>query len=273
MKRQLLILCLACCLTLVMTTGTFAGDADTFSITDETGKAGTRLLAETKGFTTVPFQLGNGNLLLTLGVAGAVGLTYSLDSEIRDGVQKNRSRGIDRAADTGALIGNPFVHLGAAALLYGGGVLADSPRWKEVGEMLGEALILADGATLLIKETTGRGRPTATDHKGDFRPFSFKSDYDSFPSMHTASSFAVASVMARTSDSLPVAVSSYCAAAIVGFSRMYQNKHWASDVLLAAAIGELAGRIATRQHARQSSYTFIPTTLDSGGGLVLTGRF
>jgi membrane-associated phospholipid phosphatase len=67
--------------------------------------------------------------------------------------------------------------------------------------------------------------------------------------MHTASSFALASVVARTSDSLPVTVLSYTAATFVGFSRLHQNKHWASDVLLAAAIGELAGRVVTANHA------------------------
>jgi membrane-associated phospholipid phosphatase len=250
-----------------------AGDTGSFSLSDETKKAGTRLLDETKDFATTPFQLENGNLLVTLGVAGALGLTYAFDGDIRGKLQKNRSRGIDKAADAGAAVGDPFLHMGVAALVYGGGILAESPRWKETGEMLLEALILADGATLIIKEATGRGRPMVTNHKGDFSPFGFRTDYDGLPSMHTASSFAVASVFARTSDSLPVAVASYCAAAFVGFSRMNQDKHWASDVLLGAAIGELAGRVVTSRHARKSSYAFVPTVTVAGGGLALTGRF
>ena len=273
MKRQLTSIILTCWMTLTLAVGSYAGETGSFSLTDEAGQAGTRLLAESRDFITTPLQIDNGNLFLTLGVAGAVGLTYGYDGEIRDAVQRNRSRGGDRAADVGAIAGNPFLHLGAAALLYGGGILADSPRWKEVGEMLGEALILADGATLILKQATGRGRPNATDHKGDFRPFSFKSDYDSFPSMHTASSFAAAAVLSRTSNSLPLTLASYCAAAFVGYSRMNQNKHWASDVLLAAAIGELAGRVAVSQHARSRSYAVVPSALNGGGGLALTGRF
>lgn len=273
MKRRLIFLLMFCWMTMVIAGGACAGDGERFSPADEVGRAGSRLLAESKDFVTAPFQLENGNLLLTLGVAGAVGLTYAFDGEIKDRVQRNRSRGMDKAADAGAIAGDPFLHLGVAALLYGGGILADSPRWKELGEILGEALILADGSTLILKEIAGRGRPNATSRKGDFRPFGFKSDYDSFPSMHTASSFAVAAVLSRTSESLPVAVASYCAATFVGFSRMNQNKHWASDVLLAAAIGELAGRVAISQHAGQRSFAFIPTALDGGGGLALAGRF
>jgi hypothetical protein len=250
-----------------------ADDAISYSVTDEVSKAGSRLLAESKDFATTPFQLENGNLFLTLGVAGAIGLTYGFDGQIRDKLQRNRSRSIDKAADTGSLIGDPYLHLGFAALVYGGGIMAEAPRWKETGEMLGEALIIADGATLILKEATGRGRPIATSHKGDFKPFGFKSNFDSLPSMHTASSFAMASVLARTSDSMSVAVLSYCAAAFVGFSRMNQDKHWASDVLLGAAIGELAGRVAVSQHARKSSYSFVPSVMDGGGGLALAGHF
>ena len=250
-----------------------AGETGAFSLSDEARKAGTRLLAESKDFGVTPLQINNGNLLLTLGVAGALGLTYVYDGEIRDALQKTRSRSIDKAADAGALAGDPFLHLGVAALVYGGGILAESPRWKETGEMLGEALILADGAALILKEATGRGRPTVTARKDDFYPFGFRSDYDGFPSMHTASSFAVASVLARTSESLTVAVASYCAATFVGFSRMNQDKHWASDVLLGAAIGELAGRVATSQHARKSSYALVPTVTVAGGGLALMGHF
>ena len=273
MKKRLALLLMICWVATACVGAATAGEAAPFSATEEVRQAGTRLLAESKEFAATPFQIGNGNLLVTLGVAGAVGLTYVFDGDIRDGVQRNRSPGVDKAADIAALAGDPYLHLGLAALVYGGGILADSPRWKATGEMLGEALILADGATLILKEGTGRGRPTVTRHKGDFRPFGFKNDYDSFPSMHTASSFAVASVMARTSQSLPVAVLSYSAAALVGLSRMSQDKHWASDVLLAAAIGELAGRVATWQHARHGALALVPTASDGGGGLALTGRF
>ncbi len=134
MKRRIVILLLACWVMAIPAIGAYAGETETISISGEAGKAGKRLLAETKDFATTPFQLENGNLLLTLGLAGAVGLTYAFDGEIRDAVQRNRSHGVDKAADVGSILGDPYLHLGAAALLYGGGILADSPRWKEIGE-------------------------------------------------------------------------------------------------------------------------------------------
>lgn len=273
MKKWLTALFIFCGMMTVFCGTVAGGELAPFSVTEEVKNGGTRLLDESKDFAMSPFQFEDGNLLMTLGVVGAVGLTYAFDNDIRDAVQRHRSRGADKAADAGSIVGDPFLHLGAAALIYGGGILADSPRWKDTGEMIGEALILADGATLILKETTGRGRPTVTTRKDDFRPLGFNTDYDSFPSMHTASSFAFASVVARTSQSLPVAVASYCAAAFVGYSRLNQDKHWASDIVLAAAIGELAGRVAVSRHVHSSSYAFVPTAIEGGGGLALTGRF
>jgi len=220
-----------------------------------------------------PFQLDNGNIFITLGVAGAVGLTYAFDKQIRDELDDLSGSSLDNAADAGSLIGDPFLHLGLAALVYGGAIVADSAKWKETGEMMGEALILADASTLIIKESAGRGRPNTTRAKGDFRPFGFKNDYDSLPSMHTSSSFALASVLAATSDSLLMKAAYYGAATFVGFSRAYQNKHWASDVILGAALGELCGRVVTSFHANRSRVALAPVTYESGAGLALVGRW
>lgn len=228
---------------------------------------------ETGEFLAAPFRTDNNAIWKTLAVAGAVGLTYIYDTDIRDKVQETRGKTLDRAADAGNVIGNPFVHLGVAGAVWGGGLLADSPRWRDTGLMMGEAAVIADAATLVLKQAVGRARPLTGSSKGSFRPFQFTSDYDSFPSMHTASSFAMASVISRTSGSVPVGVLSYATAAFVGFSRMYEDKHWASDVLLGAVIGELAGRVVTDHYARKGSVTLVPSVSGSSASLMLVKKF
>jgi len=248
--------------------------AEDLTVRGELKGFSTRLLDESSDFVSTPFTLQDGHLFWTLGVAGAIGLTYAYDGDIRDKLSGTHSRSLGKLTDAGELIGNPYLHLGVAALVYGGGLAVGSPKWRETGEMLGEALILADAATLLIKEGTGRGRPVATARKDDFRPFQFRNDYDSFPSMHTASSFALASVLAHSSESVPVALVSYSTAAFVGFSRMYQNKHWASDVLLGAAIGELAGRVVTSFHTdRGNRLVLLPAVSGDAVSMNLLYRF
>jgi membrane-associated phospholipid phosphatase len=232
-----------------------------------------RLGNEAVDVAATPVDVKGHGLIGTLATAGAVGLTYVFDDDIRDKLQGTKSGALETATDVGAIIGNPFVHLGVAGVVYGGGVLADSPKWRETGEMLGEAALLADAATFVLKQAIGRSRPSETGEKGSFRPFQFKSGYDSMPSMHTASSFAMASVMASTSENHAVKALYYSVAAFVGFSRMYQDKHWAADVVLGAAIGELCGRVVTRHHASHRKIALVPMISADSASLALVGSW
>lgn len=237
-----------------------------------------RLVSESADLVTTPFEISNNNLFMTLGVFAATGITFAFDRDIQRKLTSKPSSSLDNAAKIGSLAGDPYIHLGFSALVYGMAITADSPKWKEIGEMMAEALILADASTLLIKEGTGRARPVASNRNDDFKPFQFKKDYDSFPSMHTASSFAMASVAARTSGNVPTAIFAYSAATLVGLSRMYQNKHWATDILLGAAIGELSGRVVTSFHAgpgkrKDQRVVFVPAITGTGATINMLYNF
>lgn len=260
-------------LVISITFNSHASELEPLSFKRETVNGLSRLKDESSDFLKTPFQTDNGNLLLTFGFISAVGVTYAFDTDIRNQFNRSKNSSLDIAADIGAIMGDPYLHLGIAALVYGGAIANDSAKWKEVGEMLGEALILADTSTLILKEVTGRGRPLVTVHKGDFKPFEFKNNYDAFPSMHTASSFAMASVLASTSESMALKISSYGAATVVGLSRIYQNKHWASDTLLAAILGELSGRIVTSYHAGNKNTAFVPQAFHNGAGIAMVRKW
>jgi hypothetical protein len=220
-----------------------------------------------------PLDLKHGGFIGTLAAAGAVGLTYVFDNDIRNKTLGTKSRTLDRATDAGEIIGNPYVHLGAAAVVYGGGILAGSPKWRELGEMLGEAALLADATGFILREFIGRARPSIKGDKGNFRPFQFRSDYESMPSLHAASSFAMASVLASTSDKLLTKTLFYSVAAFVGFSRMYQDKHWAGDVVLGAVIGELCGRVVTGFHASRVNISLVPVISGGSASLAVEGNW
>ena len=223
-----------------------------------------RLGSEAIQVATTPADIEGYGFFGTLATAGAVGLTYVYDSDIRAKIQLNKSHSLDRATDAGAVLGNPFLHLGVAAAVYGGGIVATSPKYRELGEMMGESLLLADVSTLLLKESIGRARPFTSGDKGNFRPFQLQSDYDSLPSMHTASSFALASVLAATAESPLVKTTYYAAASFVAYSRLYQDKHWASDVVLGAIIGELCGRVVLAAHAGNKEQRLVVTPAVTG---------
>lgn len=259
-------------LSLLGTVGTASADT-VFTSTAEIKKEATRLGDEAVEVVKAPVDTENYGFLATLAVGGAVGLTYVYDEDIRNKLQNSKSHGLDQVTNVASDLGNPFVHLGVAAAVYGGAAWAGSAKWQEVGEMMGEAAILTDASGFLLKTVIGRGRPYATSDKADFAPFQMKTDYDSMPSLHTASSFALASVLSSTTASVPATLLYYSAATLVGFSRLYQDKHWASDVVFGAALGELCGRVVVATHARGARVALVPVVGDKMAMLKFAGSW
>jgi len=148
--------------------------------------------------------------------------------------------------------------------LYIFGRLARRPDLTDFAWHGTEALLLANGVTSFLKGTLGRSRPFVSN---DTNPRDFRfgggfgsSDRQSFPSGHTTTAFAAASAV--TSEirrlhpkALPyVATVMYGGATLVGLSRMYHNKHWASDVVLGAAVGTFSGlKVVRYSHAHRDN--------------------
>jgi hypothetical protein len=242
----------------------------------EIGDGISRIGSEAAIVATTPVDTERGGFLGTLLTAGAVGLTYVYDTDIRGKLDGIRGKTADKAADVGNIIGSPYLHVGLAAAVYGGGILAGSPKYKELGEILGESILLADATSYVLKQSIGRARPSTGEEKDTFRPFSFKSDFDSMPSMHTASSFAMASVLSAASDNYLLKLGYYAAAAFVGFSRMYKDKHWASDVVLGAVVGELCARVVMQYHSDHGGerrVAIVPNASSDGVSVAVVGSW
>ena len=142
--------------------------------------------------------------------------------------------------------------------MYGIGRLAHIERMADLGLHGTEAILVGTAVTGLIKGAAGRARPLVDIKKpNDFafaRGFREGGNYMSFPSGHTLAGFAAASaVTAETSRWWPnskwyIGPAMYGGATLIGLSRMYNNKHWASDVMMGAAIGTFAGTKVVRYH-------------------------
>jgi membrane-associated phospholipid phosphatase len=157
---------------------------------------------------------------------------------------KNASRGIQYVADPGSIV------IGVS--LYGIGRVA---HWRNVAD-LGlhgtEAVALSGTITALIKDMAGRARPyvshdTSAHDFGVGRGLTRGDSYQSFPSGHATVAFAAAAVVTSESERWGshavwlVGPAMYGGATLVALSRMYNNAHWASDVVLGAAIGTFSG--------------------------------
>lgn len=201
--------------------------------------------AETEGEVSSWWQ--RDETVLTATWLTATGLAFLLDEEIRKGAQRSQSTPVDSLADGAKLLGSPPVTLATGVLLYGWGRLVADEYQAETGKLATQAVLAAEAATLVLKYSTGRERPDAEAGADSFHPFDFADGYnDALPSAHTAGAFALAAVMARRAESTWAPPLWYGLATVLGASRIYQDEHWTSDVLLGALIGELAGRWALR---------------------------
>jgi membrane-associated phospholipid phosphatase len=143
--------------------------------------------------------------------------------------------------------------------MFAAGRLSSNDRLAAVGLHGTEALLLGAATGTVMKDFFGRARPfvdTIRPNPDDWqlgRGWARGGRYQSFPSGHTVAAFAAAgAVTAETSAYWPAATYlligpvMYGGATVVGLSRIYNNRHWASDVIMGAAIGTFAGMKVVR---------------------------
>jgi membrane-associated phospholipid phosphatase len=139
-----------------------------------------------------------------------------------------------------------------------------------------EALVFGGALNLTMKSAFGRSRPYINAGAMTFQPIQFTTEKTAFPSGHSTVAFAVSTVLSERIGNPFVSVGLYALAGLTGLSRMYNDVHWASDVLLGAAIGTGAGLAVTyferervKQGATAQSLHIYPTL----NGVALTYVF
>lgn len=186
-------------------------------------------------------------------------LVYAHDGQLRRLAGKNRSALNDDLASGLEKFGNGTYELGLLGVYGGLCYLFNGREGLRTTSLALQSFLAANAAGTLLKYSAGRARPYAEDGKRRFTPFRFKSARTSFPSGHTTSAFAVASVFSRRCESPAVGITAYALATGTALQRVYDDKHWASDVFAGAALGTAVGRwIARPGRDSGSSAMFLP---------------
>lgn len=197
--------------------------------------------------------------------AAFVGLTFAmfpLDEQFAQRLQNPNTQAnkfFDRSATGVEFIASPGSYY-IGATLYAIGKIGKYKDVADLGWHGTEAVLVASAVTNLLKGTLGRARPymsNATNPRDwEFGGGFGNNDRKSFPSGHAATAFAAAAaVTSETRRMWPKSVwvvgpALYGGATLVGLSRMYHNRHWASDVALGAAIGTFSGlKVVRYSHA------------------------
>lgn len=198
-----------------------------------------------------PLFVGKDALLFGAFAIGTL-LVAPIDRQIAGRLQDSstqENRFLSTAATGLRLLGDPGSLITGTGL-YAIGRLDGQRRIQALGLHSVEAIALSGMIGTIIKMTAGRQRPFADiTNPYNFQLWrGFSSDkYRSFPSGHTTAAFAFASTVTRESQfwwphaMWYVGTVFYTGAGLIGLSRIYNNQHWASDVMAGATIGTIIG--------------------------------
>jgi membrane-associated phospholipid phosphatase len=143
------------------------------------------------------------------------------------------------------------------------GLVFKNQKVKTTTLLATQAYITGGIIEAVLKTLSGRTRPSAYGPYQEAEP-TFEGPFgktskdaggkrtnSSFPSGHTTVAFAAATVFAKEYASQPlVPIIAYSAATLIGLSRITENKHWTTDVLVGAALGYLTGRQVVNNYHR-----------------------
>jgi membrane-associated phospholipid phosphatase len=213
---------------------------------EDSAKAATQPL-----FTAEDAFFAGGVVFATLAIA-------PLDKRFADYLQGSpqTNRFFRRLSVTVEAIAQPGAYLIGAGL-YGIGRLGGNERMAELGLRGTEAIVFGLLLTNALKVGAGRQRPYVNRDKphnfGFLRGWK-QEQYRSFPSGHSLIAFAAAAAVTEETrhwwpkSAWYIGPAMYGGATLVALSRMYNNRHWASDVMIGGLVGTFAGLKVVKYH-------------------------
>ncbi len=175
-------------------------------------------------------------------VATSIAAATVVDVQLRHVLRADDPDQPAKLSDLGNLLGNGQIVVLATGATYG---LSRLTGYEELADAAGRTLAVLVAAGVVngtLKASVGRARPRVGVGSSGFRLFTMNNSWQSFPSGHALTAFALATVIASETDLAWVTGLGYGAAGLVAWSRTHEDRHWVSDVVAGAAIGTLVAR-------------------------------
>jgi len=179
---------------------------------------------------------------------------HNLDERIREQRERHHFPALE-SGDFGTIIGNPGLHFGGALAWYAVSVNNRDAKDYALAKALIEALAINDLTTGFLQMSVHERAPN--------------DQYFGWPSGHTSSSFAVASVMHQYYG-WQVGVPLYLLSGYVAASRIEDREHNVSDLVFGAALGVVIGHSVVKGELPQlGGFTILPYGGAGTGGLMM----
>lgn len=192
------------------------------------------ILQDQQALFTMPFRMSERQWTVAVPLTMLTVGLVATDTAVEGHVTKNPAT-ISHAST--------FSNAGLATLagvgggMYLWGTFTKNEHQRETGFLSGEAAIDAYLDNTLIQHIAGRERPFTGDGRGNFF-----SGGTSFPSQHSAISWAIASVIAHEYPGPMTKFLSYGLASAVSAARIESHDHFLSDTVIGGALGWYVGR-------------------------------
>jgi membrane-associated phospholipid phosphatase len=197
-------------------------------------------------------RFGSSQNWLIAGIGGvAATIAHPHDAQVAHVAWPERSVPV---MNPGAMVGSFAAQSAVVLTTYAAGRISGSPRLTRVGAELFRAQMVSQATAQAIKFSVNRTRPDGTSL--------------SFPSGHSASMFATATVL-QSEFGWKVGAPAYAVASWVAASRIEAHRHFLSDVIAGATVGILAGRAVTFGNGN-TRFAMGPMAVPGGIGLSLT---
>ena len=207
-------------------------------------------------FTKVPpalLRLGRSDSLRALAIAGGVSaMLAAKDAEMTQYAAE--SVRFEHNLLAGHFMGDIYFQGSVALGTYIVGRASGNRRVTLLGTHLVRSHLLSGFVTDVTKLVVQRERPNGANY--------------SFPSGHTTQAFTTATVLQRHFG-WKAGVPAYALGAYVAVSRMADNRHYPSDLLIGAAIGFVSAQSVMVGFGR-SQFVVTPLAVRGGGGVALT---
>lgn len=135
--------------------------------------------------------------------------------------------------------------------MYLASIITHDRKLEHASIMTAKSLVISTIVYVTAKSILRRGRPAYYDTPFSFDPpFTMNKQRTSFPSGHMLTVTSVATSLAEIygKDHPWVPWVTYSIAGLTGVTRMYQNRHWSSDVWIGASMGYFITKSIYRRH-------------------------
>ena len=215
-------------------------------------------VSDFKHIVVSPFHWNKNKIITTSVFVATSAICYSQDKDIENFFQKNKTKTFDNISKHGLEpFGSGLYSLPIVGLFYVYGVAFKNDKSKETALLCSKALILTSLAGNAIKYSFHRHRPYEDSPPNSmlFDGPSFKRKNISFVSGHTLCITSIATIIASEyKHKKIIPILAYTIAGLSAISRVYDNKHWSSDVVVGAAVSFGISKLIFNFNKQLSSY-------------------